>query len=200
MDKQEGKDSKAPEKKGPPQQHKNVLKRQHGENFRGIVRIVGKDLNGELPLKIALTHIKGIGNNLALNLCRAIEKNLAISPKADVGDLSEAQLLKIEEVVKNPEKHGVLGYNLNRQKDAESGSDKHLLANDLSFAIRQDIQGEVAIKSWRGFRHQLGQRVRGQKTRTTGRSGMSVGVLKKALKEQKSGGASADAGKKEEKK
>ena len=82
----------------------------------------------------------------------------------------------------------------------ESGNDKHLLANDLTFAIRQDVQTGVNTKSWSGWRHQMGQRVRGQKTRTTGRTGMSVGVLKKALKEQKAGAAAAPAAGKEEKK
>jgi len=75
-----------------------------------------------------------------------------------------------------------------------------LLANDLTFALRQDFQSEVNTKSWRGWRHQLGQRVRGQKTRTTGRTGMSVGVLKKALKEQKAGEAAASPESKEKKK
>lgn len=211
MDKQEkqaaahaaaGKESKekAPEKRGPHQQQKVAPKKQHGEHFRGIVRIVGKDVNGELPLKIALTHIKGIGNNLASNLSRAIEKELGIPPSKEVGEIPEEQLAKIEEIAKSPEKHGILGYNLNRQKDVETGSGKHLLANDLTFALRQDLQSEVNTKSWRGWRHQLGQRVRGQKTRTTGRTGMSVGVLKKALKEQKAGAPATDSSKEKEKK
>ncbi len=191
---------KAPEKKGPPQQQKVAPKRQHGENYRGIIRIVGKDLNGELPLKLALIRIRGIGTNLADNLCRAIEKELGIPSSKEVGEMSEEQLLKIEEIVKSPERHGIAGYNLNRQKDMESGNDKHLLANDLTFAIRQDVQTGVNTKSWSGWRHQMGQRVRGQKTRTTGRTGMSVGVLKKALKEQKAGAAAAPAAGKEEKK
>ncbi|MGD0511191.1 MAG: 30S ribosomal protein S13, partial [Candidatus Micrarchaeaceae archaeon] len=38
-----------------------------------------------------------------------------------------------------------------------------------------------ASKTWRGFRHQYGQKVRGQSTRSTGRTGITVGVTKKSI-------------------
>jgi hypothetical protein len=52
-----------------------------------------------------------------------------------------------------------------------------------------------------GWRHSIGQKVRGQHNRTTGRSGMTVGVMKKALKAAKSAAATTaqDSGKKETK-
>src|SRR5712691_7874540 len=53
------------------------------------------------------------------------------------------------------------------------------------------------IKSWKGIRHSLGLKVRGQRTRTTGRSGKAVGVKKKVLMEA---ARAAATGKKEEKK
>ena len=37
------------------------------------------------------------------------------------------------------------------------------------------------IRNWRGIRHALGLKVRGQRTRTSGRSGKAVGVKKKAI-------------------
>jgi small subunit ribosomal protein S13 len=40
--------------------------------------------------------------------------------------------------------------------------------------------------SYKGLRHKLGYKVRGQRTRTTGRLGMTVGVRKK--REAKAGG------------
>ncbi|TLX95508.1 MAG: 30S ribosomal protein S13, partial [Thaumarchaeota archaeon] len=36
-------------------------------------------------------------------------------------------------------------------------------------------------RSWKGIRHALGLKVRGQRTRTTGRKGRTVGVRKAAL-------------------
>jgi small subunit ribosomal protein S13 len=54
------------------------------------------------------------------------------------------------------------------------------------------------IRTWKGIRHSLGLKVRGQRTRTTGRSGKAVGVKKKVLME--AARAATGAGKKEEEK
>ncbi|MBP1357848.1 MAG: 30S ribosomal protein S13, partial [Sulfolobus sp.] len=54
--------------------------------------------------------------------------------------------------------------------------DLHLISSDLLFYVRNDIEREKKIKSWRGVRHSLGLKVRGQRTRTTGRTGMTIGV------------------------
>jgi 2,3-bisphosphoglycerate-independent phosphoglycerate mutase len=42
-----------------------------------------------------------------------------------------------------------------------------------------NIEREKKIKSWRGIRHALGLKVRGQRTATTGRVGMTVGVKRR---------------------
>ncbi|MHA1596704.1 MAG: 30S ribosomal protein S13, partial [Candidatus Asgardarchaeia archaeon] len=55
----------------------------------------------------------------------------------------------------------------------------HLLGSDLILRINMDIQREKKLRSWRGMRHALGLKVRGQKTRTTGRTGRTVGVRRK---------------------
>jgi small subunit ribosomal protein S13 len=70
---------------------------------------------------------------------------------------------------------------LNRQKDIDTGENKHLIGADLTLQIKTDIDGMKNQKSWRGFRHAYGLRVRGQHTRTTGRKGKAVGVKKKEL-------------------
>ncbi|MFQ5406151.1 MAG: 30S ribosomal protein S13 [Candidatus Micrarchaeia archaeon] len=185
--------------KGKPLQEKSLPKaaqKKHSENYRGIVRIIGRDLQGFWSLERALSKIKGVGQNLAKNLILAIEKELKIPRKTDVGELSDEQIDAIEKIVKSPQEHGVKNYNLNRGKDRFDGKNKHLLTSDLSFAIRQDIKKEGEMRSWRGWRHQLGMRVRGQRTRTTGRSGISVGVMKKALKQQKTAGGKSEGAEK----
>jgi hypothetical protein len=48
------------------------------------------------------------------------------------------------------------------------------------------------VRSYRGVRHERGQKVRGQRTRSNGRTGMAAGVLKKDAK-----AAAAAAGKTE---
>ena len=62
-----------------------------------------------------------------------------------------------------------------------SGKMMHLIGSDLDFAHKNDIDRLRRIKSWRGTRHTLGLKVRGQHTRTTGRGGMAVGVSRKNL-------------------
>ena len=52
---------------------------------------------------------------------------------------------------------------------------------DLDFALKTDLDREKNVQSWRGVRHGLGLKVRGQRTRTTGRGGRTVGVRKSTL-------------------
>jgi Ribosomal protein S13 len=46
-------------------------------------------------------------------------------------------------------------------------------------ALRRDVETMIKTKSWKGVRHSLGLKVRGQKTKTTGRLGQTVGVKRK---------------------
>lgn len=39
------------------------------------------------------------------------------------------------------------------------------------------------VRSYRGVRHERGQKVRGQRTRSNGRTGMAAGVIKKTARE-----------------
>lgn len=146
--------------------------------FRGIVRVAGKDMKGELPLSKALTRIKGVGVNLADSVADIVSRELKIDKHEKVGNLTDSQIDQLEEVVKNPSKYGVPLWALNRRKDS-SGKDRHLIGPDLDFAVRQDIEAEKTIRSYRGIRHMFGLPVRGQRTKTMGRKGMTLGVIKK---------------------
>jgi len=68
---------------------------------------------------------------------------------------------------------------LNRQKDYYSGAAKQLLGSDLNMAIDDDINRMRKIRCYRGIRHETGQKVRGQRTKSTGRRGSTVGVSRK---------------------
>ena len=57
----------------------------------------------------------------------------------------------------------------------------HLLTSDIPFTLRNDIERERVTVSWRGYRHLSGLKVRGQRTRTSGRRGGAVGVAKGGL-------------------
>jgi small subunit ribosomal protein S13 len=113
-----------------------------------------------------------------------------------IGFLTEKEVSDIEAAIKNPSLIGIPNWYLNRRKDSDTGTDKHLLTSDLDFTISNDIEREKTVYSWRGYRHMFGLRVRGQCTRTTGRKGGAVGVKKVALRPA-AGGAGAPAEAKE---
>ncbi len=143
--------------------------------FKYIVRIAGTDINGKLKLVYGLSEIKGIGYTTAL----AITRILGLDPFMRTGFLTESEIKKLEEVVRDLTQLGLPNWMYNRRKDYETGIDKHLIGSDLIFHARRDIEREIKIGSWRGVRHKIGLKVRGQRTRTTGRLGMTVGVRKK---------------------
>ena len=93
--------------------------------------------------------------------------------------------------VSSPAKAGFPIWFLNRRKDPETGKDIHLFTSDIEFTIRNDIERERISGSWRGYRHMFGLKVRGQRTRTTGRKGGAVGVAKGGKIMPTKGGAGA---------
>ncbi|HEX9677973.1 30S ribosomal protein S13 [Nitrososphaera sp.] len=142
--------------------------------YKHILRIAGKDVEGSKKLLVALSHVKGVGYNFA----QVLTQSLGINPNTRVGFLTDSQIKEIEQALANPAKVGVPEWYLNRKKDMDSGTTHHLITSDLDFSIGNDIDREKTIMSWRGYRHMFGLRVRGQCTRTTGRKGGAVGVKK----------------------
>lgn len=147
------------------------------QEFRHILRIIGTDVDGALKAPYALKKIKGI----SLSFANAILKKAGVSPDTRAGFLTEADVEKIEEIIEEPTKYGIPNWLLNRRKELETGKDKHLISADLVLKTKTDIEQMKGIKSWRGYRHAYGLKVRGQRTKTTGRSGKALGVKKKAL-------------------
>ena len=159
--------------------------------FRHIVRVIGTDLDGSKKVVYGLSKIRGVGPNFA----HAVVKVARINAEARIGTLSETEISRVEDAIRDPVKHGIPARLFNRRKDIETGQDHHLVGPDLILRIKADIDLMKDIRSWKGIRHSLGLKVRGQRTRTTGRSGKAVGVKKKVLLE-----AARAAQRKEEKK
>ncbi|MFW9926264.1 MAG: 30S ribosomal protein S13 [Candidatus Thorarchaeota archaeon] len=147
------------------------------EDYKHIVRIGGSDIDGQENLLQGLTRIRGVG----LRLSRAIITKLEFESSKRLGYLTDADIKKIEKVIKDPVAADFPDWYINRPRDRMSGRMLHLTGSDLDFAHRNDIDRLRRIKSWRGIRHSLGLRVRGQHTRTTGRGGMAVGVSRKKV-------------------
>ncbi len=160
------------------------------QEYRHIVRIVGNDIRGEKKTVIGLTQIKGLGFNFAT----AILDTLKINSNSNIGNLTEENVKAIEKLITDPIASDFPIWFLNRRKDIETGADLHLLTSDIPFTLRNDIERERIAASWRGYRHLSGLKVRGQRTRTSGRKGGAVGVAKGGLAAPvKKGGAGAPA-------
>mgnify|MGYP006266548013 CR=1 FL=1 len=150
------------------------------KEFQHIVRIAGTDLDGTLIVNYALSNIKGVG----IGLAQIITKKAGVNPEARVGFLTDAEIEKLEDIITNPTKHGFPPWILNRPKDMQTGKDLHLIGADLTLQIKTDIEEMKNIKSWRGYRDGCGLRVRGQHTKTPGRSGKAMGVKKKEIRRE----------------
>jgi small subunit ribosomal protein S13 len=147
------------------------------QEYRYIVRIMGTDVQGTVKTSYAVAHVKGV----SLSLANAVLKKAGVNPELRVGFIADSDVAKIEDVIRDPAKYSIPAWMFNRRKDSESGKDIHVLAADLAFKIKTDIDGAKEIRSWRGYRHAYSLKVRGQRTKTTGRQGKSLGVKKKTL-------------------
>ncbi|MFQ6063876.1 MAG: 30S ribosomal protein S13 [Candidatus Bathyarchaeia archaeon] len=145
------------------------------KEFQHIIRIADTDLDGTLKVDYALTKIKGVG----IRLAKVIAEKAGVDAENRLGFLSDAEVKRIEDVIQDPSKHQVPHWLLNRSKDRETGKDLHLVGSDLVLQTKTDIDQMRKVKSWKGIRHAYGLKVRGQRTRTTGRKGKAVGVKKK---------------------
>lgn len=140
--------------------------------FRHILRITGTDIDGTLKMPYALKRIKGVN----LSLANVLLKKTGINLEKRAGFLTDVEVERIEQIIKEPTKFGLPAWLLNRRKDLETGKDLHLIRADLDLRIKMDIKQMKEIRSWRGYRHAYGLKVRGQKTKMTGRKGKAVGV------------------------
>ena len=158
--------------------------------YQHMIRISGNDILGDKKMLVGLSQIKGVGYMFA----NTILSVLKINSNQRVGHLSAEYIKSIENIIKNPSLSNFPSWFLNRRKDVETGEDKHLLTSDIAFTVRNDIEREKTTGSWRGYRHMYGLKVRGQRTRCTGRKGGAVGVAKGGkIMPTQAGGAGAPA-------
>ena len=147
------------------------------KNFREKVffRNLRSQVDGNAKVVYGLTQIRGIGRRLA----QAIVRVAGINPNLRIGAIPEKDLNKIEEIILNPVQHGIPNWMVNRSKDLRTGEDLHLIGNKLDITLKRDIDRMKKIKSYKGVRHHLRLKVRGQKTKSTGRHGLVVGVTRR---------------------
>ncbi len=107
-------------------------------------RVVGADIPGDKPTRIALRYIYGIGPKLAEEICKKAD----LDPQMRAKDLTEGQLSKIA---------GILGA-------------EYTVEGQLRRQVQQNIARLRDIGCYRGLRHRRGLPVRGQRTKTNART------------------------------
>src|SRR5213592_1319164 len=133
------------------------------------------DLDGTRSVSYSLTAIPGVG----IRVSEAVADLAGVPRTERLGNLSEEQTDKIEATFGN------LGeafphWMVNRPKDWETGLDLHAVGADVEIRRRDDINRMKMIRSYKGVRHETGQKVRGQRPRSKGRTGMTAGVKNEA--------------------
>ncbi len=149
--------------------------------FKHIIRVAGVDLDGNKKVALALTKLQGIGINVSRGIVRALD----IDPETKFGELDDTTVEEIKNALEDPKEIGIPSWMLNRRKDYETGEDKHVIEADLTMAQREDINRLKRINSYRGIRHGLGLPVRGQKTKSSFRTGGAIGVSRKRIERRR---------------
>ncbi len=148
------------------------------EDFKYIVRIAATDLDGNRAVALALTGVKGIGVRMAAILSDL----LGVARTEKIGNLSDEQVEELADLLEELEER-VPPWTLNRRSDYWTGEDGQLVGAEVDLRRTDDINRLKMIRSYRGIRHETGaKKVRGQRTRSNGRKGLTVGVTRKAGK------------------
>ncbi len=172
---QEQKNNKKETPKEASKEKKEEKKQEKNEDFQYIVRMANRDLDGERSVRLALADLKGVGDRLS----QIIVKKFDLPASKKIGELKEEDLDSLREFIESREFSGIPSWALNHRGELVSGEDINVVSNDLDQAVNDDINLMKKIKTYRGVRHEKGKKVRGQRTRSNGRKGLTVGVQRK---------------------
>ena len=145
-----------------------------GDDFNYIIRLADSDIDGLSRIGMGLTSVKGVGARTAMAICEIA----GVDKEKLGGHLNDEELQQIRDAIESYPTEVPL-WMLNRQRDIETGDELHLFSMDVSMTQDDDIARLRATKAYRGLRHAARQRVRGQRTRSNGRSGLTLGVQRK---------------------
>ena len=98
-----------------------------------IVRILSKDLRGGMKVYPGLTKVKGISWSFSNALCKVLK----IDKNKKIGSLTNEEIAKISDFVKNPKLPEFL---MNRRFEFETGKTRHLNGIDLELRNEFDIK------------------------------------------------------------
>jgi small subunit ribosomal protein S13 len=108
-----------------------------------VARIAGVNLPLNKRSEVGLTCVHGIGTSTS----QKILAETKVNPDTRVGDLTEAEVIKLRDAV-----------------------DTHQVEGDLRRERSQNVKRLMEIGSYRGLRHRRGLPVNGQRTKTNART------------------------------
>lgn len=109
-----------------------------------MARFANVEVPSDKQVQIALTYVYGIGPKIARDIVAAAK----VEPTKRVKDLTDAEEKKIRDII-----------------DAN-----YTVEGDLHRVVANNIKRLKDVGSYRGLRHKLNLPVRGQRTRTNGRT------------------------------
>jgi small subunit ribosomal protein S13 len=151
-----------------------------GDDFAYILRMADSDVDGLRPIAIGLTSIRGVGMRTSQQICRLA----GINGKTLGGHLSEEEQDSLRSAI-DDYATTVPWWLVNRQRDLGTNEDAHIVAMEVKMTRDDDISRMAGIKAYRGMRHRSGHKVRGQRLRSNGRKGSTLGVEKKKILKKK---------------
>lgn len=152
---------------------KKTTNTEEKDDFRYIVRIVNTDIDGNKPTVVGLQSIKGVGKRVA----EVIVRKAGVDRSVKIGSLDEAATDELAKLITSFSDYAP-NWAINRQQDYETGEDHHIVGTDLEIVLKDDLNRLKMIRCYRGVRHESGHKVRGQRTRSNGRKGLTLGVSK----------------------
>lgn len=143
------------------------------KDFHFVVHIANTDLDGNRKSVVALMRIKGLGKRMA----EKVVELAGLHRNQKLGAYDEKKYAEIEELISSLDKY-FPEWMMNRQREFETGLSRHAIGADVDLAVKEDINRMKMIRCYKGIRHETGQKVRGQRTRSNGRTGLTMGVTK----------------------
>jgi small subunit ribosomal protein S13 len=150
------------------------------DDLRYFVRVGQTDLDGTKTVERALLELTGIGRRAT----RVVAAEVGVDLTDTLGLLEDDE---IDELVETIESFADIApdWMANHRNEFFSGETTHRIGNDLELTRRQDINRMKMIDSYKGIRHEKGQKVRGQRTKSTGRTEGTIGVNIEEIKEER---------------
>ena len=148
---------------------------QNPNEFVHILRVQNTNINGKQKAPFGLRQIRGLGRRFSVLTLKIAQ----VDCNKRSGEMNEDEIKTVNDIIARPTDYNIPKWFLNRQKDPKHGNWTQLISNNLDTMMREDLERMRKSKNHRGLRHYWGHRVRGQRTKSTGRCGKTLGVTRK---------------------